>query len=247
MINKEVKDPLGFGVLDSPATDKIYTNTVTVRGWYLDKAGVESIKVYVNNTLIGSAIYGENREDVHTAYPNFNNHNAGFYYNLELPKENKNYTLKVVIRNKKGEETIFIKSFVQIVLQPKGEINYPLENGTVAYYNNAKTNDMVITGWHLELVEMKKVEIYINDLLQIPVTTSLNQLRNDIFTLYPEYSNKNSGYSVRIQTPNPGINFSKFRLKIVIENKNGQKTEYNRIFNVQRSGRIIITDPLPES
>ncbi|WP_055107850.1 RHS repeat domain-containing protein [Paenibacillus ihumii] len=138
LIKKEVKDPLGFGVLDSPATDKIYTNTVTVRGWYLDKAGVESIKVHVNNVLIGTAIYGENREDVYAAYPNFNNHNAGFYYNLELPKENKNYTLKVIIRNNKGEETVFTKSFAQIVLQPRGEINYPLENGIVPYYINAK-------------------------------------------------------------------------------------------------------------
>lgn len=58
-----------------------------------------------------------------------------------------------------------------------------------------------ITGWHLEMNKMKKVEVYINDQLQLPLTSSINQLRNDVYNLYPEYSNKNSGYRVEIKSP----------------------------------------------
>lgn len=236
LVKKEVKDPLGFGVLDSPAVDKIYTNVVTVRGWYLDKAGVESIKVYVNNVLKGLATYGEKREDIFAAYPNFNNHNAGFYYNLELPKENKNYALKVVVRNKKGEETVYTKSFDQIVLLPIGQIESPQENDILSYIDINTRNAMIISGWHLETVRMKKIEVYIDDQLETPLTSSINILRTDINTRYPQYSNDKSGYSIKINVPYGSKNadsfFREFTLKVIIENTNGQKTTYSRSLKV---------------
>ncbi|WP_223067785.1 hypothetical protein [Paenibacillus caui] len=245
LLRKELKDPLGFGVLESPAVDQIYTNTLSIKGWHLDKAGIESIKVYLNNEFKGLATYGQSREDVYSKYPNYNNHNAGFYFDLVLPKENNNYDLKVVVRNNNGEEMTYTKSFKQVILEPIGEIETPQANSTVIYYINGGTNNnrMTITGWNLELVRMKKIEIYIDNYLVTPISTSINLYRNDIYNLHPLYANQYSGYSAIISTPQVWFGTESKELKIIIEDVDGQRTTYIETFTVKGSSNIIITDP----
>ncbi|MNJ43653.1 hypothetical protein D3C77_386690 [compost metagenome] len=201
------------------------------------------------------AIYGNSREDVYNAYPDYNNHNAGFYFSLTLPKEDSIYILKLVVKNNNGDEVTLTRGFKNGVFKPIGEIESPEANGYVNYNIDygEDYNTMQIQGWHLEFVKMKKIEIYIDGQLVIPLESSINLYRKDVHTKYPHYENQYSGYSAIITTPRPvivylpilgPIKMTTKDLTVIVENENGQRTTYYRSFTIrEKFSKIIITDP----
>lgn len=228
---KKKKYQLGFGLIESPIEgQEITTNTLEVKGWFIDESGVESIKVYINDTYKGLATYGDSREDVYMKYPNYNNHNSGFNFKLLLPFKNDLFKLKLVIQNKNGDEVTLSRHFMQKMLPPIGQIEIPSKNAKISYYPKSPSlNSMTIKGFHLKQINMKNIEIYIDNTLITPINSTLNMSRTDIYGNYPEYNNISSGYNLIISIPWVIKTTSK-ELKIIVEDVNGDKTIYIQQF-----------------
>jgi hypothetical protein len=72
-----------IGNLDNPRKDQSIAGKYNVSGWFLDGANVSKIEVIVDGTVVGEATYGIARKDVLNAYPQYDNANAGFKYELD--------------------------------------------------------------------------------------------------------------------------------------------------------------------
>lgn len=68
-------------VLDQVTQDsaKSTYGTISLYGWYLDPVGIQKVEIYIDDVYHGLANMGGSREDVYQAFPDYNNHVAGYY------------------------------------------------------------------------------------------------------------------------------------------------------------------------
>lgn len=93
-------------IWDSNGKEGILLNSY---GWYLSEKEVEKVEYYFNDTLLlGESTYGLNDEATYSKYPEYDNHNAGFKFTIDLiskvpiPLLQKEYKISVVIKHKDG-------------------------------------------------------------------------------------------------------------------------------------------------
>ena len=92
--------------LDSPENGEWTSGLLNGKGWYLDSAGVASIRIQVDGADAGEAQYGQPRPDIAAKYPAYGNPNAGFTFQLDTQTlASGAHTLAVVIENTAGEKT----------------------------------------------------------------------------------------------------------------------------------------------
>ncbi|WP_174769234.1 Ig-like domain-containing protein, partial [Brevibacillus parabrevis] len=92
--------------LDSPENGEWTSGLLNGKGWYLDPAGVASIRIQVDGADAGEAQYGQPRPDIAAKYPAYGNQNAGFTFQLDTQTlASGAHTLAVVIENTAGEKT----------------------------------------------------------------------------------------------------------------------------------------------
>ncbi|WP_242772066.1 Ig-like domain-containing protein [Brevibacillus parabrevis] len=92
--------------LDSPENGEWTSGLLNGKGWYLDPAGVASIRIQVDGADAGEAQYGQPRPDIAAKYPAYGNPNAGFTFQLDTQTlASGAHTLAVVIENTAGEKT----------------------------------------------------------------------------------------------------------------------------------------------
>ena len=70
--------PSSYFVMESPSDNQSVSATIPLSGYSLDIDGVNRVEAYCDGTYIGNCSLGIQREDVYNAYPNYNNHYAGF-------------------------------------------------------------------------------------------------------------------------------------------------------------------------
>ncbi|MBY9079569.1 hypothetical protein KIH86_00590 [Paenibacillus sp. HN-1] len=238
LIRKRIK---GFGDLETPS--EVYNTAFTVQGWYMDKNGVDSIKVYLNNTYQGLAVYGDQREDLYATYPKMNNHYAGFHYSLSLPRTDSTYQVKVVVRNKSGEETTLVKSFKFVVLPIRSYLDDPTEGSSYTYYiNQGSSNQITVSGWYLDMIPVQSISLYFNNSLETSAYTTIS--REDVYNVYPQYGKHASGFRFTTEMPYPTASTSSYQIKVVITNTSGVQTVITRNVSIKKSSGIVITDPI---
>ncbi|MGG3254764.1 S8 family serine peptidase, partial [Brevibacillus parabrevis] len=92
--------------LDSPENGEWTSGLLNGKGWYLDSAGVASIRIQVDGADAGEAQYGQPRPDIAAKYPAYGNPNAGFTFQLDTQTlASGAHTLAVIIENAAGEKT----------------------------------------------------------------------------------------------------------------------------------------------
>lgn len=69
------------GVIDEPIVVPD-SDVSIIRGWILDDSGIAEVNIYVDGIWKGRAVYGDLREDVYQVYPQYNNQQSGFHFNL---------------------------------------------------------------------------------------------------------------------------------------------------------------------
>lgn len=107
-------------ILDSPQLS-LTSKTLDLYGWYLDPEGIAKAEVYVDDVYYGRANMGGSREDVYQAFPEYNNHVAGYYINqLKVTTLGSQYRKE----NNKGKKVdvpgAFIHSFKVVITNSKG-------------------------------------------------------------------------------------------------------------------------------
>lgn len=107
-------------ILDSPQLS-LTSKTLDLYGWYLDPEGIAKAEVYVDGVYYGRANMGGSREDVYQAFPEYNNHVAGYYINqLTVTTQGIQYRKKNNKDKKVDVPGAFIHEFKVIVTNKKG-------------------------------------------------------------------------------------------------------------------------------
>ena len=94
--------------LDVPAPGASISGTnVSVAGWTFDNVGVDSVQVYVDGLLSGTATLGDSRPDVAAAYPHLAPVDSGWSYTLDTTVlANGPHSLVVHARDVTGNEAV---------------------------------------------------------------------------------------------------------------------------------------------
>jgi YD repeat-containing protein len=232
------------GAIEEPIDGSVLNNSIgeliTIKGWFLDPEMVDNIKVYNDDALLGNATIGIQREDIYTAYPEYQDHNAGFEYAIDFDStESKTYNLKFEITNKAGTKTELRTSFTvqpTVTLESIGAIEQPVNDSTISI---PLGTTFLLKGWALDPYGVSKIEIYDNETFLGNATLGL--LREDIYNAYPEYQNHNSGFYLDIMFDSV---FTKtYNLKLVITNNNGDVSILTTTFRVTKGKPEIGPDP----
>lgn len=198
-IKVNVQNPLlkPRGSLDNPANSSIVKGDIPVSGWFLDGDGVARVEVLVDGKVTGNAEYGKTRLDVHRAYPDYENANSGFLYNLNTKNfSNGNHTLTVRGVSKNGAITNIKTVTVNIQnpnLVPRGSLDKPANNSIVK-------GDIPVTGWFLDGKGVARIEVLMDG--KVIGNADYGGSRLDVLKAYPDYENANSGFSYTLNTKN---------------------------------------------
>ncbi|MDD3223668.1 MAG: Ig-like domain-containing protein, partial [Clostridium sp.] len=85
-----------IGCIDAPSEGQSISGVKQVSGWLLDGTGVSKVEVLVDGNVVGTASYGDSRNDVEKVFPQYNNANSGYHYSLDTTKvTNGNHTLVI--------------------------------------------------------------------------------------------------------------------------------------------------------
>lgn len=129
-----------FGEISTPVDGATLYGSIPVTGWVLDDLGVESVKIYNEDSYIGDAVFVDGaRPDVEEFYPDYpNNYKAGWGYMLLsncLPDGgNGTYTLTAKATDMEGHVSILGSKTITLdnvhSVMPYGALDTPKENGT---------------------------------------------------------------------------------------------------------------------
>ncbi|MEK3791283.1 hypothetical protein MKX42_06055 [Paenibacillus sp. FSL R7-0204] len=191
--------------------------------------------MFVNNEYKGMATYGDSREDVYNAYPKFNNHNSGYHFDTVLSNITQSFNIKVVIRDTRGVETYYEKTVNYKKLSPIGYLDSPTEGQNLVFYgaepSTSPDNQITISGWYLDMASVKSLSVYIDNSLKYSGTINRNS-RLDVYNVYPQYGDKNSGFQVTVPKPTVTSKYYgktvNYTLKVVIENSMGEQMVWVR-------------------
>ena len=217
------------GYLDHPKANITISGNSRVSGWFLDPNGVNKIEVYIDGILVGQAIYGSTRTDVYNVYPEYNNKNSGYYLDINT-RNLSNGTHTMVIKetgNNLQQTSLTARTFIVAnetptptytpiptpTYTPTNKPKAPTQVVTPTpsmlpvkgYLDNPKANAVVsgnsrVKGWFLDPNGINKIEVYIDGILAGQAIYGSERI--DVYNVYPEYNNKNSGYYLDINTTN---------------------------------------------
>jgi hypothetical protein len=186
-----------FGEFSTPVNGSSLSGSIPVTGWALDDIEVSNIKLYIETTYIGDAIFVEGaRPDLDAYYHNLPNSNkAGWGYMLlsnTLPNGgNGAYTLTAKATDIEGNEVILGSKTITIdnahAVNPFGAIDTPTQGGIVS------GKEYVNYGWVLTPMpnsipaDGSTINVYIDGEVQGHPGYNIN--RTDIAALFPGYAN----------------------------------------------------------
>ncbi|MDQ1000803.1 beta-N-acetylglucosaminidase [Neobacillus niacini] len=187
----------GIGFIDSPVAGSTVKGTTSVRGWVLDGSGVAKVEVLIDGNIVGQAQYGIARPDVLKAYPEYQNANAEYQYDLDTKKLTNGYhSLTVQATGNNGKITVLRSVSINVQNLPAvGWLDEPVTGSTV---NGTAT----VRGWFLDGSGVSKVEVLVDG--NVVGQAQYGGSRSDVLKYYQEYQNSNGGYEFSLNT----VNFS---------------------------------------
>ena len=179
------------GYMDNPVSGLTLTGTHNVSGWFLNESGVAKIEVLVDGAVIGQATYGDARDDVQKAFPQFNNGNAGYHYTLDTTKYSEGkHTVSIRGTGLNGsvatlpERTVMIENI-------KGYMDNPVSGTTLTGTHN-------LSGWFLDGSGVAKIEVLVDG--TVAGQAAYGDARDDVQKAFPQYNNRNAGYHFSLDT-----------------------------------------------
>jgi hypothetical protein len=195
-----------FGNYATPEDGSTIRSSVPFTGWALDDIGVESVKLYRQESgeliYIGDAVFVEGaRPDVEQAFPGYPlNYRAGWGYMMLtnfLPNGgNGTFTIVAVAADKEGHRVTLGSKTVTVdnanAVRPFGAIDTPTQGGY------ASGSDYRNQGWVLTPMpnaiptDGSTIEVFVDGVKLGNVL--YNFYRSDIFTLFPGYANSGGAH-----------------------------------------------------
>ncbi len=183
------------GYMDNPVSGSTLKGIKNVEGWFLDESGVVNIDVLVDGAVVGKASYGDARDDVHKAFPQYNNGTAGYHYALDTTQfTNGQHTVSIRATGNNGRVTTLPNSTIKI----ENNKGYALGcmDGPVsgAVLNGIKN----VEGWFLDESGVANVEVLIDGV--VVGQAVYGDVRTDVLKAYPQYNNGTAGFHYALDT-----------------------------------------------
>lgn len=230
--NTVSKKPLlkPMGQIESFENGRKVLGRVPVSGWFLHPSGVSKVEYFVNGNYWGDASYGRSREDIYQAFPEFKEHNSGFFFQLDsFQLNNGSYTLTVRATGRDNTTIEESRSFIVNLMPPIGNIETPGVDGLEF------KGTLPVKGWLLDGAGVKKVELFIDGphgFRSPSINPNYGLPREDIYDQwYPTYSGAQCpGFEIEIDITNyPGGTYT------IYVNETGQN---NKNFTMKRTFTI---------
>ncbi|MDF2505827.1 NlpC/P60 family protein [Clostridium sp.] len=176
--------------IDTPRSGTFLTKSTLIGGWALNKSGVKEVQILVDGKLKGRAKIGNSRPDVAKVYPAYGSKNSGYNYTLDyksIGQGSHTITVKAIGKNntsKTSSVKINVNKLVSMV-----DIDTPSSGFNV----NKNFN---VNGWVLNGSGVKQVQVYVDN--RLIGNASIGRFRPDVAKVFPNYNNRNSGYSLTI-------------------------------------------------
>jgi N-acetylmuramoyl-L-alanine amidase len=201
------------GYLDTPLSGASLSGVKNLSGWYLDGYGVAKIEVLVDGSVVGHAAYGGERPDVQKAFPEFNNKNAGFHYDLDTTKfSDGQHTVTIRETGTNGRVTLLPEVSVSFA-NVKGYVDNPVSSAELTGIKN-------VSGWFLDGSGVAKVEVLVDG--SVVGEAAYGDARLDVQTAFPDFNNGKAGFHYALDT----TKFSEGQHTVTIRGtgKNGRVT-----------------------
>ncbi len=217
--------------IDIPSPNKTVSGVQTVAGWAIDNiqkigSAISNVKVYLDGTLIGDAVYGANRPDVCAAYPKrINCPYVGYNFSFDTTKfSNGNHKIEVRATDsdspaQTGTTAVYVviaNTTTPIITPTPSPVITPTTPAPVqtpavitiptAYIDIPSPNKTVsgvqtVAGWAIDNIQkigsaISNVKVYLDGTLIGDAVYGAN--RPDVCAAYPK----------RINCPYVGYNFS---------------------------------------
>nr|WP_242980594.1 N-acetylmuramoyl-L-alanine amidase [Clostridium vincentii] len=189
-----IKKLSSLGRIDEPSEGNDVTSTsVKVRGWAIAPSGIKKVNIYVDGVLKGTVVPSTSRPDIKNAFSNYPNAGTSGY---EVMVDLSGIAVgSKVIRAEEiandnsvniSERKINVKKVSAL-----GRIDEPSEGKEVT------ATSVKVRGWAIAPSGIKKVNIYVNEVLKGTVVPSNS--RPDIKNAFSNYPNAGtSGYEVMV-------------------------------------------------
>lgn len=179
--------------VDQPAPNAELKGTSTIQGWSLAENGVSKVEVLVDGATVGTAKYGLARPDVYRVFPQYNNANGGFSYNLDTTKLSQGtHTLQIRTTANDGvQQTSNLQIDITRQLPIQTIIDEPAEQAQIS-------GTQKLRGWALAEDGIKEIQVLVDGAFQ--GKAALGVSRPDVYRVYPQYHNQASGYEYSLNT-----------------------------------------------
>ncbi|WP_238902752.1 Ig-like domain-containing protein [Clostridium sp. YIM B02506] len=222
--------------IDGPSANSTIKGNVNVRGWALNSSGIKEVKIYVNNSYVGSAVIGKSRPDVKNAFPAYTyGDKSGYEYTIDASSISSGIkTLKVQAI---GNDGTIQESNVNVniaKLNPIMNIDDPVANSEVK-------DNIKVRGWALNSSGIKEVKLYVDN--TYIGNASIGVSRPDVGRAYPEYINGDkSGYEFNMNTLPIAAGMRELKVE-AIGNDGSSKTYSLKVNIVKLSPMTHIDEP----
>ncbi|MDP4090096.1 MAG: Ig-like domain-containing protein [Bacillota bacterium] len=211
-------------------------DSIAVRGWALNSAGIKQVKIYLDNNYIGDAQTGISREDVNAAFPGYINGNkSGYYFELKggTAAAGIHKITVEAIGNDNSKQTNTAN--IEIITLPQQfNIDEPSSQ-------NIKSSSFKVRGWAINEAGVKEVNIYLDN--KLLGKADYGSLRKDVAAAFPVYRDgQNSGYEyvVDTRTISAGVHI----LKVSVVGKDSKVSEGVVNINIiKQPPMMFIDDP----
>ncbi|MFR2664764.1 MAG: N-acetylmuramoyl-L-alanine amidase, partial [Clostridium sp.] len=220
--------------LEDPNDNYLYApnGKLLVKGWALSKTGIKEISVSIDGKYYGTVDYGKIRPDVTKFYPNYiNSGNSGFEKTFDLSDltdGDKIITITVVSNN--GSKSTITKTVKKVTLNSVCWLDDPIVDKQIT------DGKLVVNGWALNVSGTKEIRVKVDGNLVGKAT--LNVTRTDVYNVYPEYGNKNSGYTGTFNISS--LSSGNKKLLVEIEYNDGTVQVITRNFKLGKQKTVYI-------
>jgi hypothetical protein len=213
-VNFIVQNSLIYNI-DEPRYDEALTDgSLIVRGWVLSKAGIAKVEAIIDGTVhnINSGLY---RPDVYNVFKDYNNINSGFNSTIDI--KNLPYgSHSLIMRFTDGKGLITESNTVSFKVP-----NSLIYNIDEPRLDEALTGDtLTVRGWSLSKAGITKIEAVVDGTVS---TVQSGIYRPDVYNVFREYNNINSGFNSIIDIKN--LSYGSHDLIMRFTDGNGVVTE----------------------
>lgn len=213
--------------IDSISEGKTYYDqSYSLSGWILSNVKINKVSVYLDTNLLKDDVaVNLIRNDVYQAYPQYQIKNSGFATSVDFSTATAGKH-QLVIKLQLADGTI--RNLTRNILIEKKADRFYLD--TLSSKTTEVYGDYSIHGWALSAKsKFQTLKVYLND--QKIEEIMINKNREDVYQMFPQYQDRNSGFSFVLPSQELDLNKT-YTLKFEFITSEG--TQVTKTYQVMR-------------